>query len=84
MKKNVDYLSELPPHLAEIVLAFRAGMTAEREEQERRLRKSLEYFKREVDGLKREAEVEIAAAQRLLAIFKEDVRQSSDEAARAS
>ena len=69
----------MPPDLAEIVRAFRAEMIAEREEQERRLRESLEHYKIEFDHLRREAEIDIAVAQRLLGIFK-DAWQSKDAA----
>ena len=79
--KNVNYLSELPPHLAEIVRAFRAEMVAEREEQERRLREALEHYKIEFDYLRREAEIDIAVCKRFFEMFKE-TQQSKVAAAR--
>jgi hypothetical protein len=62
-------LSKLPPELADTVLAFRAELIKERQEQERRLREALGHFKRELDELKRETEIEAATQRRLVEIF---------------
>ena len=66
--EKVD-LSKLPPELADTVLAFRAELIKERQEQEQRLREALDHFKRELAGLKREAEIEVATQRRLMEIF---------------
>ena len=66
--EKVDF-SKLPPELAETVLAFRAELIKERQEQEQRLREALDHFKRELDGLKRAAEIEVATQRRLMEIF---------------
>jgi hypothetical protein len=69
-----DYLSELPPDLADVVRAFRAEMSAAREQEAARLREVLEHFKREMEietaRFKREAEIETAVLRRLTEIFK--------------
>jgi hypothetical protein len=71
--RNVNDLSKLPPSLRAKVLAFRAEMIAEREEQERILREALDHFKREV-------EIETAVLRRLVEFFK-DVQRSDGMAA---
>ena len=52
--KRVNH-SQLQPEMDAAVQAFRAELVAEREEQERRLRDALDYFKCELDRLKRKA-----------------------------
>jgi hypothetical protein len=44
-----DYLSELPPDLADMVRAFRAEMRGACEQEAARLREALEHFKREME-----------------------------------
>ena len=66
--KRVNH-SQLQPEMDAAVQAFRAELVAEREEQERRLRDALDYFKCELDRLKREGEIEVMAHRRLLEIL---------------
>jgi hypothetical protein len=84
---KVDHFSELPPHLAEMVRAFRAEMIAEREEQEKRLREAFDHFKHEVEietaHFKREMEIEIAVVQRFVEVFKGARQSGAVSAARS-
>ena len=69
-----DYLSELPPDLADMVRAFRAEMRGACEQEAARLREVLEHFKREMEietaRFKHEAEIETVVLRRLTEIFK--------------